>query len=182
MPSNERWRRSKIVEPPITTPATTPAVPIPSRDEEIIGGIKNALERGETLDSAKQSFINAGYKFEEVESAVQKVPHVASRISSPLPAQEPVMSKKERKKMEKMAKKSKVALGVVSAPAITQAPAPNPAQAANPLPATAPNSLPAAQSVAKKKAPIGFLIALIIMGVLIIGGGVYLGLNWDQFF
>lgn len=44
------------------------------REEEIIGGLRNALERGEVLAKAKQSFINAGYTPEEVESAVRKTP------------------------------------------------------------------------------------------------------------
>jgi hypothetical protein len=36
-------------------------------------GIKNALERGERLDSAIQSLENAGYSKEEVNKAVQEV-------------------------------------------------------------------------------------------------------------
>ncbi len=38
--------------------------------KEIFAGIKNAIERGETLEQAKQTFINAGYSKEEVEEAV----------------------------------------------------------------------------------------------------------------
>jgi hypothetical protein len=40
----------------------------------LVGGIKNALERGDTLQKARQSFISAGYKPEEVEAAIQRVP------------------------------------------------------------------------------------------------------------
>jgi len=42
-----------------------------SRD--IASGIKNALERGENLEQAKQSFLNAGYKKEEVEAASREI-------------------------------------------------------------------------------------------------------------
>ena len=51
----------------------TPLVQQPSREEELVGGIKNGLERGEPMPKIKQSFINAGYKIEEVENAVRKV-------------------------------------------------------------------------------------------------------------
>lgn len=37
--------------------------------EEIIGGLKNALDRGESLERAKQSFVNAGYSQDEVNEA-----------------------------------------------------------------------------------------------------------------
>jgi hypothetical protein len=35
--------------------------------EEIIGGIRNAMERGASMDDAIQSFINAGYNLNDVE-------------------------------------------------------------------------------------------------------------------
>lgn len=37
--------------------------------QDILAGLKNALERGETLGEAKESLINAGYPREEVEEA-----------------------------------------------------------------------------------------------------------------
>jgi len=37
--------------------------------EEIVEGLKNAVERGYSLEMAKQSFISAGYPREEVEEA-----------------------------------------------------------------------------------------------------------------
>ncbi|MEK6800369.1 MAG: hypothetical protein AABY05_00390 [Nanoarchaeota archaeon] len=37
--------------------------------EEIYYGLKNAIEKNESLDSAMQSFINAGYNPEEVKAA-----------------------------------------------------------------------------------------------------------------
>ena len=37
--------------------------------EEIIGGLRNALERSETIEKAMQTFINAGYSAAEVREA-----------------------------------------------------------------------------------------------------------------
>jgi len=37
--------------------------------EDIVAGLKNAVERGYSLEQAKQSFISAGYSKEEVEEA-----------------------------------------------------------------------------------------------------------------
>ena len=35
----------------------------------ILGGLKNAIERGESIEKAKSTFLNAGYKSEEVDDA-----------------------------------------------------------------------------------------------------------------
>ena len=37
--------------------------------EELIAGLKNAMERGQSLEQAEQSFISAGYNPEEVRAA-----------------------------------------------------------------------------------------------------------------
>jgi hypothetical protein len=42
-------------------------------NEEIVGGIRTALERGETLKRAMMTFFNAGYKREEIEEAAKFV-------------------------------------------------------------------------------------------------------------
>ena len=75
MSFNERRRRPKIVAP-LT----------PNREQELIGGLKNALDRGEPLAKAKQSFLNAGYKPAEINAAVQKMPTTISQISKPITA------------------------------------------------------------------------------------------------
>jgi len=41
--------------------------------EEIVGGFKNAIERGSSLEDAIQSFIGAGYNPKEVRAAAQDV-------------------------------------------------------------------------------------------------------------
>ncbi len=81
MSSDERWRSFKIVAP-LT----------PNREEEIIGGLRNALDRGEPLEKAKQSFLNAGYKPEEVKSAVQKMPttpQISNSVTAPAETKTP---------------------------------------------------------------------------------------------
>ena len=63
-------------------------------NEEIIGGIKNALERGISLDKAAQSFINAGYNPKEVQEAVQVLGGVSAQITTiPLATPQPILSK-----------------------------------------------------------------------------------------
>lgn len=37
--------------------------------DDIVAGLKNAIERGDSLEKAKQSFMSAGYSYEEVEAA-----------------------------------------------------------------------------------------------------------------
>jgi len=40
---------------------------------DLLAAIKNALDRGETLEKAKQTLINAGYPIEEVETATTQI-------------------------------------------------------------------------------------------------------------
>jgi hypothetical protein len=72
----ERRAGIKIVTPPNQ-----------EREQELIGGIRNALERGESIEKAKQSFLNAGYKQNEIAIAVQKIPagstHIIPTTTSP---------------------------------------------------------------------------------------------------
>jgi len=48
--------------------------------EEIIAGLKNAMQRGDSLDKAVQSFINAGYNPVEVRQAANDLSSGASTI------------------------------------------------------------------------------------------------------
>ena len=63
--------------------------------EEITGGLKSALERGYSLEDAKQSFINAGYNPRDVEDSanvfsggVLQVGRTVSSAQSQVPIQE----------------------------------------------------------------------------------------------
>ena len=55
--------------------------------EDIIGGLKNAMDRGYTLDAAIQSFINAGYSVNEVKEAASNLSTGALSILQPSDSQ-----------------------------------------------------------------------------------------------
>ena len=110
--------------------------------EDIIGGLKNALERGETLERAKSTFINAGYKEEEVEEAAKLV------------------GEKKLKEKETPVPRSIKPSVKTSVPSPVSAPAPSaqPAQAIG-------KPLPSLQVKPKKKSPI--TAVLIIVAVIL---------------
>jgi len=56
-------------------------------NEEILGGLKNALERGESLQKAMMTFFNAGYKKEEIEEAARAVNTNQVEINKPISPQ-----------------------------------------------------------------------------------------------
>ena len=51
--------------------------------EDIVRGLKNAIERGEPLEKAVQSFINAGYNPVEVKQAAQGMIWGATAVTNP---------------------------------------------------------------------------------------------------
>jgi hypothetical protein len=59
-------------------------------NEEILSGLRISLERGFTLDSAVQSFINAGYNSAEVNEAAALIQRGSSPIQAQPSAQIPV--------------------------------------------------------------------------------------------
>lgn len=55
-------------------------------NDELIGGMRNALERGETIEQAIQAFLNAGYSPNEVREAAGRVaPSAAAAIYGQAP-------------------------------------------------------------------------------------------------
>ena len=58
-------------------------------NSEISGGLRNAMEKGESMESAKRTFINAGYPVEEVEYASQNlsINPVLSEFKKEIPSQ-----------------------------------------------------------------------------------------------
>ena len=50
--------------------------------DEVAGGMKNAIERGQNLTLVRQSFLNAGYKREIVDSATRKISGTSSMPST----------------------------------------------------------------------------------------------------
>lgn len=53
-------------------------------NDEIVSGLKNATERGSSLEEAVQSFINAGYNPAEVRAAAEFLTSGAFSVSSPV--------------------------------------------------------------------------------------------------
>ncbi|PIN94034.1 hypothetical protein COU54_00685 [Candidatus Pacearchaeota archaeon CG10_big_fil_rev_8_21_14_0_10_31_24] len=49
--------------------------------DEIIGGIRNALERGEPMEKVVQSFINAGYNADQVNEVANRLSPASRSIS-----------------------------------------------------------------------------------------------------
>jgi len=143
MPPNGGWRRIKIVAP-LTQ----------GREQEIGGGLKNALDRGESLAKAKQSFVNAGYKPEEVEAAVRKMPAATTQ-----PLQQPTATTPNK----------------VETPIVQ----PGQQQATQPLPTVAATTttVKPEKELSKK-----FIIILISSAALALIGAALLGLFWDNLF
>ena len=52
--------------------------------EDIVAGLKNAVERGYPLETAKQAFLNAGYSRQEVEEAATYLSRGAINIQQPM--------------------------------------------------------------------------------------------------
>ena len=51
--------------------------------DEILAGLRNAMERGQSLETATQSFINAGYNPQEVREAARSLSGGVSEIIYP---------------------------------------------------------------------------------------------------
>jgi hypothetical protein len=139
------------------------------KEEEILGGLKNAMGRGETLQMARLSFLNAGYKPHIVDLA-------ASRISGQgvsVVEQQPVPQ----------------AANIPAPQAPNVAPqAPNVAPQAINVPAANLNlyaQRPPAQQgqmVRKRAIPYWAIIMMLIMSLGILVGAGVLGLFWDKLF
>lgn len=65
-------------------------------NEEILGGLKLALSKGESLKKAMMTFFNAGYKREEIEEAAKALQ--TQGIEKQMPEQKPAQIKQPIKK------------------------------------------------------------------------------------
>jgi hypothetical protein len=64
-------------------------------NEEIITGLKNAIERGETLENAMQVMLNSGYNAKEVKEASVFIGTGILNIQQPRPAEHLAMPEKK---------------------------------------------------------------------------------------
>ena len=132
------------------------------KEEEILGGLKNAMGRGETLQMARLSFLNAGYK-----------PHIVDLAASRISGQG--VSVVEQQPVPQAAN--------IPAPQ-----APNVAPQAINVPAANLNlyaQRPPAQQgqmVRKRAIPYWAIIMMLIMSLGILVGAGVLGLFWDKLF
>ncbi|MBS3073367.1 hypothetical protein J4465_01035 [Candidatus Pacearchaeota archaeon] len=53
--------------------------------EDLIWAIKNAMERGESIELAKISLLNAGYNSQDVEEAAEKIQETQKKFSLKIP-------------------------------------------------------------------------------------------------
>ena len=89
MPPNARRRRPKIVAP--LKPKPNPLKP--KDDKELIGGLKNALERGESLEKVKKSFAAAGYEKTKVDILTKEIAESIPKVEKPKATTEPTAKK-----------------------------------------------------------------------------------------
>lgn len=54
--------------------------------DELMAALKNALERGETLEEAKLSLVNAGYSKAEIEEAAKEIESIKPKQKLFLPS------------------------------------------------------------------------------------------------
>lgn len=95
--------------------------------DELIGALKNALERGSSIEQAARSLINAGYNPQEVREAANAFNSSASHIVSPVQV---VKSKSQMQSMPVMrvpdkpqvANKPQIQVQTFSQPQIQQTP------------------------------------------------------------
>tara|TARA_Y100000310_G_scaffold325742_1_gene389700 strand:+ start:2384 stop:2881 length:498 start_codon:yes stop_codon:yes gene_type:complete len=151
----------------------------PSREEELVGGIKNGLERGEPMPKIKQSFINAGYKPAEVNAAVSKLSTQTPQPEQPAPTTQPQQApaqptptKPVKKKQSFFSKLFSRKKQVVKPTVQTTSPPPTPAQP----------EIPEVEQPKKSGISKTVILILIILSALILIGAAILGLYWDKIF
>lgn len=157
MPSNARWRRFKIVD-----------LSEQPSGQELIAGLKNALARGESLEKAKQSFLNAGYKPEEVEAA-----------SLGMSQNQPIQSQPQVAPTQPLVPQLTQQAVSVMQPPVQEEFQQVPPQPSAPQPEITP-IIPVAQP-AKKKFPL-FITILIIIAIIDLFGAAFFILFWDKLF
>lgn len=119
---------------------------------DLTGGIKNALERKESLESIRQSFLNAGYPLNEVDSAIREVSGVPIQMTNP---------------------------GIQNTPQPTL---PTQGLQAPPSPQSQFQTLPQTPQITTNKSNALLYIIVGVLCLLILVGSAILGIFWDKFF
>lgn len=129
--------------------------------EEIIGGLRNALERGETIEKAMQSFMSAGYSAAEVREAAGMINPSAASLLYGQPATVPAASTTATSPQSSVSVKPSVSANKPASPSQQSLPAASTAAA---LPMTIAGTLP----TKGRKTAIILAIVLIVL-VLVLG-------------
>ncbi len=133
-------------------------------NQEIVNALRNTLKRKQSLEKAKQSFINAGYDVQEVEQAVQEVSqNQPATPTTPQPQNPQQPRPTQTTPLEKTPDSPKQLLQTTPQKPLS----PTKEQ----IESQKPNKLP-------KK----LWIIFIIISILIIGGAAVLGIFWDRLF
>jgi hypothetical protein len=163
--------------------------------EELVGGLKNAMDSGEDITKAKQSFLNAGYTEKEVNDAANKLGIVIPNqlTSSPTPSEKhtqqtttlPAQSTPVNMLVQPKQTSEKIEPKPSVSPAQIQ---PLPTQTIKPkffssLPSKGEvQKLPTAQFKEPQPLNKGLVAILVILGIIFIVLAGFLGIYWDQLF
>lgn len=112
-----------------------------SEAEEIIGGLINAVERGESLQDAMQTFVNAGYDAQFLLKVAQR-----AYYDGKIPSFDSSQENKIQENSNKKENKKKLF------------------------------------DFKNNKQKNFYLILMIIIGVIVLGGALFLGLFWNKLF
>jgi hypothetical protein len=151
---------------------------------ELVGGIRNALDRGEEINKAKQSFFNAGYNKQEIDEATAVLgiaePIISNKIpAQPLPIQISVVEESGVKPLPTTQKPIEPILSQkISSPSPASLPSTNivfPSKKET-------QKLPVAKFEEPKPLNKALVIVLILLGILFVVIAGFLGVFWDQLF
>lgn len=142
--------------------------------EELVGGIRNALDRGEEINKAKQSFINAGYTKKEIDEATAALG--ISDQTSPVTATAPIQLKTPVSATPQDNKKPLIK----KLPQVTSMKLPHKKIVFPSKKET--QKLPVAQLKEPQKLNKALVIVLILLGILFVVAAGFFGIYWDQLF
>jgi len=123
--------------------------------EDIIAGLKNAYERGESMQKAMQAFINAGYNKEEVEEAARFLNFSYSQQEQPASA--PAQQTQQKMQFQPLPKSPSLTEEIP----VPNAPSPPQTQAITP------SSLPAISNPEKPKSTRKLRFINIGLGIIV---------------
>ncbi len=138
--------------------------------EDILGGLRNALSRGESLNQAMRSFLNAGYNKEEIEEAARAlesgVQQPVQQVQPQPAIQQPIQQTQKTQSMPQQPVQQPVVVQKVSAYGQTVQPV-----SQQPIQQTpsVPQKVSAYESPQKKPRGKAIIFILVAMLILLLG-------------